>query len=195
MLTHEIKGSMVFTRRTLGAQVLAAGLLFTACSDTSLRVFVDPDLEAMEADAMMFGGETTLFDGTGVREFVVSADTFLIFRDSTVVYLRGNVTLTAYNEDVGTPRAIVTSDRGRLDTNSNEMLAEGNAILLIQTDGRRIESYQLYYTPEDDEMRSDSATVMYDGDSVNEGTSFRSDLNFENVIIRNGRTRGGAVNF
>ena len=195
MRTHEIKGSIVFTRRTLGAQVLAAGLMLTACSDTSLRMVVDPDLEAMEADAMMFGGETTLFDGTGVREFVVSADTFLIFRDSTVVYLRGNVTLTAYNEDVGTPRAIVTSDRGRLDTDSNEMLAEGNAILLIQTDGRRIESYQLYYTPEDDEMRSDSATVMYDGDSVIEGMSFRSDLNFENVIIRNGRTRGGAVNF
>ena len=89
----------------------------------------------------------------------------------------------------------MTSERGRLDTGSNEMLAEGNAILLILTDGRRIESYELYYAPEQDEIQSDSATVMYEGDNIIEGTSFRSDLNFENVVIRNGLTRGGAVNF
>ena len=156
---------------------------------------VDPDLEAMEADAIMYGFTSTLLDLRGVREFDVSADTAWIFRDSTVVYLRGNVTLTAYNEDVGDEKALVTSDRGRLDTSTNEMLGEGNAILLILTDGRRIESYELYYAPDQDEIRSDSATVMYEGDNIIEGTSFRSDLNFENVVIRNGLTRGGAVNF
>ena len=180
--------------RILGAQVLAAGLLLAACTDTPPRMVVDPDLEAMEADAIIFGVTTNVTRG-GVREFVVSADTALTFRDSTVVYFYGNVTLTAYDEDIGTEKAIVTSDRGRLDQSSNEMWAEGNAVLLIRADGRRIESYELYYRPDDDEIRSDSATVMYDGDNIIEGTSFRSDLNFERVVIRNGRTRGGAVNF
>ena len=182
------------TSRILRAQVLAAGLVLTACTDTSSRIVVDPALEGMEADAIGFG-VTTNVTRDGVREFEVSADTMLTFRDSTIVLFFGNVRLTAYNEDVGTAKAVVTSDRGRLERGSNELWAEGNAVLIIQADGRRIESYELRYMPDTDEIRSDSASVMYDGDSIIEGTSFTSDLNFENVVIVNGRTRGGAVNY
>ena len=125
----------------------------------------------------------------------MEADTAFVFQDSTVVLLRGNVRLTAYNEELGTEKALVTSDRGRLNTSTNELFAESNAVLLIRADGRRIESYELRYVPDDDRIRSDSATVMYDGDAIVEGTSFTSDLNFERVIIPNARTRGGAVRF
>ena len=182
------------TSKTLGAQVLTSVLLLAACTDSPPMMVVDPELEALAADYILMG-VTTNVTRDGIREFVVSADTALTYLDSTVVFFRGNVTLTAYNEDVGTEKAIVTSDRGRLDQGTNEMWAEGNAVLLIQADGRRIESYELKYRPDDDQIRSDSATVMYDGDSVVEGTSFTSDLNFERLIILNGRTRGGAVNF
>jgi lipopolysaccharide assembly outer membrane protein LptD (OstA) len=105
------------------------------------------------------------------------------------------VKLTAYHEELGTEKAIVTSDRGRLDTSTNALWAEGNAVLMIQADGRRIESYMLSYTPETNNIQSDSATVMYDGDDIIEGTSFISDLDFERVLIRNARTRGGAIRF
>ncbi len=115
------------------------------------------------------------------------------FGDS--ILLRGNVTLTAYHEGLGTEKALVTSDRGRLDTETDELWAEGNTVLIIQADGRRIESYELRYIPNDDRIRSDSATVMYDGDIIIEGTSFTSDLNFEHVVIQNARTRGGSVRF
>jgi hypothetical protein len=81
-----------------------------------------------------------------------------------------------------------------LDNSTNELLAEGNAILLIRADGRRIESYELRYIPDDDRIRSDSLSVMYDGDAIIEGTSFTSDLNFERVVIQNARTRGGSIN-
>ncbi len=175
-------------------QVLAAGLLRAACTDSSPRMVVDPDLEAIEADYIIFG-LTDYLTRRGIREAVVEADTALVFQDSTVVLLRGNVRLTAYHEELGTEKALVTSDRGRLDTSTNELFAQGNAVLLIQADGRRIESSELTYMPDDDEIRSDSATVMYDGDSIIEGTSFTSDLNFEEVDIRNARTRGGAVRF
>jgi len=89
----------------------------------------------------------------------------------------------------------VTSDRGRLDKSTNEMLAEGNAALLIRADGRRIESYELRYTPDSNLIQSDSAVVMYDGEDVVEGTRFNSDLNFERLDIANARTRGGTVRF
>ena len=155
---------------------------------------VDPDLEAIEADYIIFGLTDNVTRG-GIREFLLEADTALIFQDSTVVLLRGNVTLTAHNEDLGTEKAVVTSERGRLDKRTNEMLAEGNAVLVIRADGKRIESYELRYTPNDDAIRSDSSVVMYDGDDVVEGTGFSSDLDFEQVRIQNARTRGGAVRF
>ena len=182
------------TSRVLCVQVLAGGLLFMACTEGPPRMVVDPELAALEADYIIFG-LTDYLTRRGVREAVVEADTALVFQDSTVILLRGNVKLTAYNEELGTEKAIVTSDRGRLDMTSNELHAEGNAVLLIRADGRRIESYELRYTPDLDQILSDSATVMYDGDDVVEGTSFSSDLNFERVFIRNARTRGGAVRF
>ncbi len=182
------------TRWILGAQVLAAGFLLAACADGPPRMVVDPELEAMEANSMSYGFRANM-TREGVREFFVEADTALFFQDSTVVYLRGHVKLTAYNEEFGTEKAIVTSDRGRLETDTNELLAEGNAVLFIQVGERRIESYELRYTPETDNIRSDSAVVMYEGNDIIEGTSFTSDLNFERIDIRNARTRGGAVRF
>lgn len=178
----------------LCAQVLVAGLLLAACADSSPRMVVDPELEALEADYIIFGLTDNVTRG-GIREFIVEADTALFFQDSTVVLLRGNVTLTAHNEDLGTEKAVVTSDRGRLDKRTNEMLAEGNAVLVIRADGRRIESYELRYMPDNNSIRSDSAVVMYDGDRVVEGTGFNSDLEFEQVLIHGARTRGGAVRF
>ena len=181
-------------RRLLCVQVLASGLMLAACTDSAPRMVVDPDLEALEADYIIFGLRQNMTDA-GIREFVVEADTALVFQDSTVVLLRGNVILTAYNEELGTEKAIVTSDLGRLDTETNELLAEGNSVLLIRSDGRRIESYELRYTPDENAIRSDSATVMFDGDDVVAGTGFNSDLDFTRVNVRNARTRGGAVRF
>ena len=174
--------------------VLVPVVLLLACTEGPPRMVVDPYLEAMEADYIIFG-LTDNVTRAGIREYVLEADTALIFQDSTVVLLRGNVTLTAYNEELGTEKAVVTSDRGRLDRSTNEMLAEGNGVLLIRTDGRRIESYELRYTPDSNLIQSDSAVVMYDGEDVVEGTRFNSDLNFERVDIANARTRGGTVRF
>ena len=178
----------------LCVQALVSVLLLTACTEGLPRMVVDPDLEAMEADYIIFGLTDNVTRG-GIREFVLRADTALIFQDSTIVLLRGNVTLTAHNEELGTEKAVVTSDRGRLDKSTNEMLAEGNSVLHIRADDRRIESYELRYSPDSNTIRSDTATVMYDGDDVVEGTSFTSDLNFERVVIQNAQTRGGAVRF
>ena len=184
----------MFRGRVTYTWIFAGGLLFAACTEGSPRMVVDPDLEALEADYIGFG-ITRRVTRDGIREFIVEADTALVFQDSTIVLLRGNVILTAYNEDTGTEKAIVTSERGRLNNMTNEMWAEGNAVLLIQGDGRRIESYELHYAPEHDAIRSDSATVMFDGDQVVEGTGFNSDMNFERVMVREARTRGRAVRF
>ena len=153
---------------------------------------VDPELEALEADYIIYG-LTRYLTRRGVREAIVRADTALVFQDSTVTLLRGNVVLTAFNEELGTEKALVTSDRGRLDQSTNDLYAQGNAVLLIRADGKRIESSELHYTPDNNMIRSDSSVVMYEGDDVIEGTGFTSDLDFEQVRIFNARTRGGTV--
>ena len=184
------------TSRLLHAQLFFAGFLLTAtaCTDSPPGMVIDPYLEAIEADYIIFGLRSYL-TRNGIREAIVEADTALVFQDSTVVFLRGHVRLTAYNEELGTEKAVVTSDRGRLDTDTNELFAEGNAVLVIQADGRRIESYELRYIPDANRIQSDSTTVMYDGDTTIEGTSFTSDLDFTNVVIQNGRTLGGSIRF
>jgi LPS export ABC transporter protein LptC len=153
---------------------------------------VDPELEALEADYIIYG-LTRYLTRRGVREAIVKADTALVFQDSTVTLLRGNVVLTAFNEELGTEKALVTSDRGRLDQSTNDLYAQGNAVLLIRADGKRIESAELHYTPDSNVIRSDSSVVMYEGDDIIEGTGFTSDLDFVQVRIFNARTRGGTV--
>ncbi len=184
----------MFSSRLLGVGSVTVLLALLACTEAPPRMVVDPDLAALEADYIIFG-LTDNVTRRGVQQFILEADTALIFQDSTVIFVRGNVVLTAYNEELGTEKAVVTSDRGRLDKATNEMLAEGNSVLLIRADGRRIESYELRYAPDNNSIHSDSSVVMYDGDDVIEGTSFTSDLDFERVDIRNARTRGGTVRF
>ena len=175
--------------------VFVATLLAVASCDQSRQgSVIDPVLEAMDADYIMFG-LTDYLTRKGIREAIVRADTAFFFQDSTAVLLSGNVRLTAYDEESGTEKALVTSDRGRLDTSTNSLWAQGNAVLIIQADGRRIESAELRYVPDQDAISSDSATVMYDGDSIIEGTGFDADLSFERVLVRNARTRGGAGRF
>ena len=171
---------------------LSGGL--AACQSPRPEAVVDPELESIEADYIIFGN-THYLTREGIREALVVADTAYFFNDSTVVLLRGDVMLTAYHEDLGTEKAVVTSERGRLNTNDNSMVARGNATLLIADGGRRIESAELNYHPARDRIWSDSATVMYQGQSIVEGSGFDADLNFDQVLVRNARTRGGTVRF
>ncbi len=165
-----------------------------ACDSPRQEAVVDPGLENIEADYIIFGN-THYLTRQGIREALVVSDTAYFFNDSTVVLLRGSVTLTAYHEDLGTEKAVVTSDRGRLNTNDNSMVAYGNAVLVIADGQRRIESSQLNYHPDQDRIWSNSATVMYEGRSIVEGSGFDADLNFDQVLVRNARTRGGTVRF
>ena len=174
--------------------VLALVVGMAACESPRQEAVVDPELESIEADYIIFGN-THYLTRQGIREALVAADTAYFFNDSAVVLLSGNVTLTAYHEDLGTEKAVVTSDRGRLNTNDNSMVAHGNAVLVIAEGGRRIESSELTYHPDQDRIWSDSATIMYEGQTIVEGSGFDADLSFNQVLVRNARTRGGSVRF
>jgi LPS export ABC transporter protein LptC len=171
---------------------VAVPLLLSSCGEPADTPVAAPDVQGIGADLVQYG-MVSFLTASGVREGRVAADTAYVFYDSSTVKLRG-MRLVLYNSD-GTERASVTADAGELDENTDRMVARGKVVLIVQADGRRIETAELNYDPDQDRIWSDSATVqtMPNG-AVTRGTAFESDLEFKNVVIRNIRG-GGAIVF
>ncbi len=167
---------------------LAVGCLgLGACQQSVSTPVASRDLREIKADMVLYGMTSYLTD-KGVRQGQVQADTADVFQDSQVVKMRG-MHVVFYGKD-GQERATVTADGGDLQQNTQRMEARGHVVLIVAGDGRRIESAELNYDPERDQIWSDSATVMRQGSQITRGTSFRSDLEFKNIQIQNPR---GAV--
>lgn len=142
----------------------------------------------MAADVVTFGMVSYL-TSSGVREGRVEADTAYVFEDSASVHLRV-MQIVFYDED-GRERATVTGTRGRWNQETDVMVALGDVLLVVSSDSTRIESQEIHYDPNMDRIWSDSSTVqtMLDG-TVTSGSSFESDMSFENILIRD--IRGGS---
>jgi LPS export ABC transporter protein LptC len=176
----------------VGACLVGAGLL-AACEGPTDATGAAGDLPNIEADLVNFGMVSYL-TSKGVRQGRIDADTAYVYNDSSNIQLRG-MHVVFYAED-GQERATVVSERGELDQISDRMVARGNVVLTIPEDGRKIESAELQYDPDRDMIWSDSATVQTLPDGrVTRGTSFESDLSFENVTIANPRGAIGEIVF
>lgn len=156
-----------------------------ACSEEGDTPMVAEDLVEIEADNVVYG-MTQVLTREGVREAVLEADTAYFYQDSSAVHLRG-VEMTLFQED-GRERAQVIADRGRLDSGSQGMVGRGNVVLTITGEERRIETDELHYSSAGDRIWSDTYTIMEEDGEVTCGSSFRSDLEFQNVYIENART-------
>ncbi len=173
------------------ACLFVAGLV--ACKGPTEATTSAGDLANIQADLVNFGMVSYL-TSKGVRQGRIDADTAYVYNDSSNIELRG-LHVIFYAED-GRERATVTADGGELDQVSDRMIARGNVVLVIREDGRKIESPELQYDPDREMIWSDSATVqtMADG-RVTRGTSFKSDLAFNNVTIANPRGAIGEIVF
>lgn len=172
--------------RWTGAVAVAFLILgIGACSEDGDTPVVAEDLVEIEADNVVYG-MTQVLTREGVREAVLEADTAYFYQDSSAVHLRG-VEMTLFQED-GQERARVIADRGRLDSGSQGMVGRGNVVLTITGEERRIETDELHYSSAGDRIWSDTYTIMEEDGEVTCGSSFRSDLEFQNVYIENART-------
>ena len=161
--------------------------LGAGCGDAPATPVASDDLLAMDSD--MVGYETkTILTTDGVRSGVIDADTAYFFDDSTFVYMRG-VNMVIHT-DQGDVLATITADQGRYDQYSQQMHAQGNVVLIMPGENRRVESGELYYNPVNQQIWSESSTTYrYDGE-VTRGTCFKSDLEFRNYEVCN--IRGSA---
>ncbi|MFV2006949.1 MAG: LPS export ABC transporter periplasmic protein LptC [Longimicrobiales bacterium] len=169
---------------------LACIALLAACGVEDAGPVVSPELEAMQADQVIFNLEYVL-QVNGVREAIVKADTSYHFRDSTVVYLRGSVELKFFDDQTGTARAVLTADRARLDQADRAVTAVGGAVLVVVEIDREIRSEEIHYAPQRNRVWSDSATCSREGDKVVEGSGFSANLDFTLVEVTNPRSRAG----
>jgi LPS export ABC transporter protein LptC len=170
------------------ALALAAQLGVAAgCGDTPETPQAPQEFQDMEADAITYGTDTYV-TMNGIRSAQIHSDTARYFQDSSAVHMQG-VSMEVYTE-VGAVRATVTAERGRYDRVSQGMHAQGNVVLIMPTEGRRVESAELWYEPTDERIWSDSATAYHHDGQITRGTCFKSDLSFKNYNICN--IRGAA---
>jgi LPS export ABC transporter protein LptC len=149
-----------------------------------------PELEGLDSPIVF--GMVAFMSSNGVREGRIQADTAYTFADNTQVDLR--VMTAVFFDENGGDRATVTGREGTWDQETDYMLAMGDVVVLIHEDGSKLESAEINYDPGIDRVWSDSATVrtLADG-SVTRGSSFESDIAFENVDLRDPRGAAGRI--
>jgi LPS export ABC transporter protein LptC len=133
------------------------------------------------ADGIIMGGTTVITNREGIRSARLQFDTAFQWTDSIHQSLRG-VDLMVFNED-GSERARVISLRGRFQPQEQSLTASGSVVLTVPSDDRTLETEELHYDPELEQLWSDSAFVMTERGTRYEGTAFTSDLEFQDFRV------------
>ncbi len=178
------------TRPAVLAGIAALVLAAAACSDVQPPPVAATAAGADSADQVLFGVRSALVGG-GVRRGELFADTVYMYDQSTrmeLVGVRANF-FTGTGELDGT----LTSREGTYNTRSAIMHARGDVVVQTQ-DGRRLESPELRFLINQNEIRSDSSFVLTrPGDRLT-GVGFVSDPDLRNVqVFRATGATGGSV--
>jgi len=182
VLPHDdVATSGIGFRRAVPFLAALAILVAGACVEEPGGAVTNADpFEGVDADFIDIDYESAL-TREGVRVAWVDADSSYAWDDSTSVLLFGMV--LALYDSVGAPRARITSASGRLNTETQQLLARGSVVM--QVDGRRttLQSEMLEFFPNEGMIRSDSVTRAVIDGSQTSGTCFESDMTFENVTV------------
>lgn len=174
--------------------ILLAALFALGCTGDEAGPVAGERYVEMKADQVLFDVEHYLTT-EGVRRALLRADTMYLYRDSAEVGVR-QVHLDLFNRR-GRKTAVVTAERGRLDTRTESMVARGNVVVVTTEGDRRIETEVLHFSPRRNLIWSDTATTFYKPGSIIHGTGFTSDPGLNNVEIQHptGEFKGVEIEF
>ena len=169
-------------------------LLFSvlgACQETTQAPPVAKNAAIPDsADQLMFGVWFLLTDA-GVKRAEVRGDTAYLYDESTRSDLRK--VRTEFFKLTGEKDATLTSLTGTYSSRLGTMEARGQ-VVVITTDGRKLETPQLRYDPSRNEISSDSSFVLTQTDRRLEGIGFISDPNLNSIkVLRNMKAFGQQV--
>ena len=137
---------------------------------------------ADSADQVMYGARFNLTD-KGLQRAQLQSDTAYFFEDNTRIELEK--VHTTFFTATGAKNAVLTSQRGRFNSRTNNMVARKN-VVVVSEDGRRLTTQELNYNQQTNEISSDSAFVMTEPNRRVEGVGFRSDPDMKNIRILKG---------
>jgi LPS export ABC transporter protein LptC len=124
----------------------------------------------------------------GVARAKVQADTAYLFSSTQSADLR-TVRVTFYDA-LGHETSTLSARTGSYQWRTGDMEGRGN-VVVVTTDGRRLETEALRYNQAKDSVSSDVPFVFDAPDRHIEGEGFTSDPSFRNVIAKRPRGTGG----
>ena len=177
--------------RIVAALGVAAVAIVAACQQPNTPTVAKKSVVPDSADQVMFGVRFFLTDG-GLRRAELVSDTAYMYDDNTRTELR--VVHTTFYKVSGEKDAVLTSKTGSYNIRLGNMEAKGN-VVVVATDGRKLETPHLRYDPSRNEIASDSAfTITENGGRVTQGVGFIGDPDLNNVrVLKSTRSRGSAV--
>ena len=165
----------------------AALVVLTACSQQQTPPVVQESFLPDSAEQMMFGVTFKLTE-QGVRRADVKSDTTLLYNDATRAELKG--VFTTFFAATGEQEAVLTAREGTYIIRLQTMEARGD-VVVVATDGRKLETQQLKYDPARNEITSDSAFTLTREDGVTQGVGFVSDPEMATIRVLAGARSSG----
>ncbi len=171
--------------------LLLTSAVLAACQPASTPPVVKERVVPDSADQVLFGVKFFLTDG-GLRRAELISDTAYMYEENTRTELR--VVNTTFFKNSGEKDAVLTSKTGTYNVRLGNMEARGN-VVVVSTDGRKLETEHLRYDPGRNEIASDSAFVIHEsGGRVTEGIGFIGDPDLNNVrVLRSTKSRGNQL--
>ncbi|MEA2763059.1 MAG: hypothetical protein QOD47_2343 [Gemmatimonadaceae bacterium] len=137
---------------------------------------------ADSADQVMYGMRFVLTD-KGLNRALLQSDTAYFFDENTRIELEK--VHTTFFTATGAKNALLTSEKGRYNSRTNNMVARKNVVVVTE-DGRRLTTPELNYNQQINQISSDSAFVLTEPNRRLEGVGFRSDPDMKNIQILKG---------
>ena len=166
-------------KRLTGLVIGCTVVALAACQDQGATPPVAVRTTPDTADQTLFGVRVVMAD-RGVQRALLEADTAFTYEDNTRFELR-TVRSTFFTE-TGVKDATLTSRQGTYNVRSGNMEARGN-VVVISTDGRRLDTPQLRYDPGRNEISGDSSFVLTrPGDELS-GIGFKTDPDLTRINV------------
>lgn len=167
--------------------MLLAGVAAAACSSGTSPRPAPANPLADSADQVMFG-ISTMITNQGLLRAQLHADTAYFFDGSTRIEVRNE--RTTFYTATGQQNAVLTSVQGTYNMQRGQMEARKH-VVVVTTDGKRLETEQLRYVQSMNQISSDSAFVLTQPSGVVRGIGFTSDPDLNNLHVKQLLTGGG----
>ena len=164
------------------------GVSAVACDDTQGPPVASVSLLPDSAEQMLIG-VTFLLTDAGVRRANVRADTLLMYDDNTREELR-QIRAVFFTPE-GEQDAVLTALTGMHNSRLGTMEARGN-VVVVSKEGETLNSPHLRYDPNRNEISSDSAFTLTEGERITKGIGFVSNPDMTNMRILAAASVSGA---